>query len=478
MRMILLGLLSLACTASEKGQWGVEEEEDVVILTMKNFDEFIKNHKYVFVKFYAPWCGHCKSMAPAYSKVAKRFKVHENPIPIAKVDSTVETELGTRFGIKGFPTLKFFIEGTPIDYPGAREENPIFDWILKKTGPATKEVSDSTSFDKLMNDKLTIVYLLPKNAEALSIFETVAAGYEGIPFYFTHDESLKGKLKKTGTYTLAILKNFDEGHTTLSQSMMLPAEDIKDFIELHRYPHVMEFDQQAAERIFGGEHPAIIHFSEDFESKHAVDFKNAGKKFGRDILFSISKIKSDLGARLAEFIGITSKDEGANRIIKFSQGNLLKYKCTEDIEKCLNDFKEDRLIPYFKSEEAPTENTDPVKVVVGNTFKEIVLDSDKHVLIEAYAPWCGHCKKFAPIYEEAAKKLANHPDIVIAKMDGAANEYPGFDIQGFPTIKLYRRGHKTEPIDFGENRTLEGIIKFLETETGLTLKKDGGDSEL
>lgn len=63
-----------------------------------------------------------------------------------------------------------------------------------------------------------------------------------------------------------------------------------------------------------------------------------------------------------------------------------------------------------------------MKVVVGKNFREVVLDNDKDVLVEFYAPWCGHCKKLAPIYEELAEKLAHNTNIVIAKCDATANE--------------------------------------------------------
>jgi thiol-disulfide isomerase/thioredoxin len=76
----------------------------------------------------------------------------------------------------------------------------------------------------------------------------------------------------------------------------------------------------------------------------------------------------------------------------------------------------------LKSEEAPKNNGKPVKVIVGKSFKELILDNEKDVLVLFYAPGCGHCKSFAPIYEKAAEVLSVNPNVVIAKCDGTRNE--------------------------------------------------------
>jgi len=131
----------------------------------------------------------------------------------------------------------------------------------------------------------------------------------------------------------------------------------------------------------------------------------------------------------------------------------------------VNDFKADKLKVYLKSEEIPATNDEPVKIIVGKSFDDIVKNTTADVLVEFYAPWCGHCKQLAPIYDAVAKKLASNKNIVLAKIDSTANEVPGVSIKGFPTLKFFLNGKKNQPVDFEGDRTEEGILKYLKEKT-------------
>eukprot|EP01038_Epipyxis_sp_PR26KG_P013201 gene13201-17689_t len=106
-------------------------DSDVVILNSSNFEHLTQASTGAttgdwLVKFYAPWCGHCKTLAPVFEKVATELK---GEINVAKIDVTANRDLGTRFEIKGFPTVKFFSKGKVYTFKGRRSEEEFIQFV-------------------------------------------------------------------------------------------------------------------------------------------------------------------------------------------------------------------------------------------------------------------------------------------------------------------------------------------------------------
>merc|ERR1712223_80222 len=149
--------------------------------------------------------------------------------------------------------------------------------------------------------------------------------------------------------------------------------------------------------------------------------------------------------------------------------DMAKYKPEDDkfenAEQFVTDFMDGKLKQHLMSQDVPEDwDKEGVKVLVGKNFQEVAMNVEKDVLVEFYAPWCGHCKQLAPIWDELGEKYKDHETIVIAKSDATANEFADVEVQGFPTLKFFPAGEGAEMQDYNGGRTLDDFVKFLEPE--------------
>lgn len=113
------------------------------------------------------------------------------------------------------------------------------------------------------------------------------------------------------------------------------------------------------------------------------------------------------------------------------------------------------------SEEIPETQEGSVYVIVGNSFDDQVRNCGKNVFVNIYAPYSGHCKQLAPIWEKLAERYADVDDIRIAKMDGTKNQARDLKFNEFPMLRYFLQSG--DVVDYMGGQALEDLIQFVES---------------
>jgi len=408
-------------------------------------------------------------------------KKNQPPIPLAKVDATVETQLGSRFGVTGYPSLKVFRKGAASEYKGPRDTNGIVSYMKKQEGASAKPLKSATEVQAFLKNK-DVSVIGAFSSESGSSYDnfkkTSDALREEYRFGLVTQKSVMDEMGLHEGVTL--FGSFGEPKTQYTGSHNV--QDLTNWIHDHAVPKVGEFTKDNRPRYQKKNLPVLkVYIDIDYNSnlKRTNYYLNRLKKVAEDANLA-SKLnfaivhKEDFKDEMDKF-GV--KDKDAAFVIDDAKDSL-KYQTNaefsvEAVKKFAQDFVSGKLKPYIKSEPIPA-NDQPLKTVVGENFNQIVMDPTKDVLIELYAPWCGHCKKLAPAYEELANSLKDVENIVIAKMDATANDSPQakYQAKGFPTILFAPAGKKDSPITYSGERDVKSFTEWLKKNASSWKTKD------
>ncbi|XP_064596937.1 thioredoxin domain-containing protein 5-like [Liolophura sinensis] len=335
--------------------------------------------------FFAPWCGHCKRLAPTWNELAQLYNknLEETDVVIAKVDCTQQTSLCSKHGVSGYPTLKFFnpLEDEPIRFKGTRDIESFEKFINEQMSE-----SDEPEEPKAPEPKKTLVEL-DETYE-----DKIQKGHWFIKFY----APWCGHCKRLAPTWEELAKTFE-----FNENINIAKVDCTQ--------HKTVCDKHSVKG-----YPSLIWFSDGKQSE-----KYSGSRSHEDL----KKYVSDM----------TSKTNG---------------EAKNTAEK----------VPEYEEE---------VGIVLSlgeKTFEDLV--GQGVTFVKFYAPWCGHCKKLAPTWDELAKKLAKNTAVHIAKVD--CTEESGlcstYEVSGYPTLLLFRNGVQLK--EYSGKRDLASLHAFVEENLG------------
>jgi len=451
-----------------------KQDGNVTVLGQYDFHQFVRDNFLVLVEFYAPWCSHCKDLAPEFEKAAATLKLNNPPLPLAKVDITVEKELFDFYDIQSTPTLKVFREGMPYEtYDGPGTETALVKFMKNKVYNSPiplQTAANTTEFVRSANVTVLGLFGTTVRNMAAKIFHQVAENIEEFRFGISAEPEVLMAYENISDVAI-VFKTFDE-----------PRVDIA--IDHHMTPKQLAQKIRATgmrliERLTDDRHQAIYATG---IQKHGLVFANTeGPGFAEfetemkavarlhrgNVLFILVPLSEK---RMYDSFGIKQADLPKFILIDMSVSENIKKYFYEGpfIRKKMRAFVDDVLIgkvkPTLKSEEPHLDDlSGTVKVVKGKSFHDMVINNTMDVMLEFYAPWCQHCQEFETTYVQLAETFENHQNLIFAKIDGTQNEisHPKVSVKGFPTLYLFPGLLKDHPIPFSGSRDIHTLISFV-----------------
>jgi protein disulfide-isomerase A1 len=428
------------------------EASDVITLDDSNFETEVAKHEFVLVEFYAPWCGHCKALAPEYESAATSLK---GVAALAKVDCDTNKATGEKYKIQGFPTLKLFRNGKEFkDYDGGRKAPQIVEWMNKKVGPVAKtlKADEVEAFVKASAGKAVVGFFEEGSAKSKEFLSALTSdkAFEDFP-----------AAQVFGGQNKVVLYRAFDGPLDFTGDLA----GLKDFLVGNGYPLVEEIGSQNFQRFVDSGLPLAVAFFDVAKTEETAAALKTVTEAATALKGKMSFAWSN-GVEYKEQLDSMGGD--SSKLPAIAAMNIekrLNYPysgefAAESLTKWAQGVVDGSVKPFLKSDPVPETQEGPVYVLVGKAFESVVEDDSKDVLVEFYAPWCGHCKTLAPKYDKLANFYKDVKNLVIAKIDATTNDTP-IQIEGFPTIFFFPKGNKKNPIQYDGARNEKGFVEFL-----------------
>jgi len=184
-------------------------------------------------------------------------------------------------------------------------------------------------------------------------------------------------------------------------------ESLKAWIQSNLFENVMTLQSTASvNRIFTDQQKACVIFLKDRKTHNDLVgvFEKVAETLKGKMIFAKTFSSSKVGNSIIDYIGAKRNALPEIRILVPVNEDVASYQYTGDLSDAsaitafFESYMRGEVKRFYRTQEVPATNDEPVKVVVGKTWDSLVMNEDKDVMVEYYAPWCSYCKKLAPKY--------------------------------------------------------------------------------
>lgn len=442
----------------------------VLELNNDNTKRVIDGFEFVLVLGYAPWCPRSAELMPQFAEAATLLKELGSPLQMAKLDADRYPKSASLLGIKGFPTMLLFVNGSSQVYSGGFTADDIVIWTRKKTSTPVIRISSVSEAEEFLKKYHTFVIGLFDKFEGSDYEEFVKAAKSDNETQFV--EVNKAELAKVlfpdlkhSDRFLGIVKSEPERYTAYDGTFSM--DKILEFLDYNKFPLVTKLTEMNSMRVYSSPVKLQVYvFTNNDDFKNLLEpLQDVARTFKSRIMFIHVDINDENLAK--PFLTLLGLEESKHTVVAaFENGGrskfLLESKPTRsNIEEFCNKLVDGSLSPYFKSQPRPDNTNASVHIVVGKTLDDMVLSSEKSVLLEVFAPWCINCEATSKQVEKLAKHYKGSSNLMFARIDASANEHPKLQVNDYPTLLLYRASDKTNPIKLSSKSSLKELAASI-----------------
>ncbi|KAF9158813.1 hypothetical protein DFQ26_007205 [Actinomortierella ambigua] len=252
----------------EVGQVKVNPEGKVVVLDQESYDRRVQFGPWL-VEYYAPWCGHCKNLAPIYEQVAQELK---DKVNVAKVDCTVNQEICRKIDVRGYPTIRLHQFGESSEYMGMRSKEAISNYAIEALVPSLKEIKAADLGQIKLTEDVAFVYVhsaSTSEATTKAIERMSQIFYKKVSIYSSDDQALASALDipSSGGATLTVLKDNRQYNYVGS---LEDEQSVKNWILRYRQPMVSKVTGANSGNILGATGYVMLGLFDPAQSETAA----------------------------------------------------------------------------------------------------------------------------------------------------------------------------------------------------------------
>ncbi|KAH9757873.1 protein disulfide-isomerase 5-2 [Citrus sinensis] len=307
----------------------------VIELDESNFDSAISSFDYILVDFYAPWCGHCKRLAPQLDEAAPILAKLKEPIVIAKVDADKYSRLASKQEIDAFPTLKIFMHGIPTEYYGPRKAELLVRYLKKFVAPDVSILNSDAEVSDFVENAGTFFPLFIGFGLDESVMSNLALKYKKKAWFavakdFSEDTMVLYDFDKVPAL-VALQPSYNEHNIFYGP---FDEEFLEEFIKQNFLPLSVPINQDTLNLLKDDKRKIVLAIVEDEteeKSQKLVTTLKAAASANRDLVFCYVGIKQF--ADFADTFEANKKSKLPKMVVWDGNENYLTVIGSESIDE-------------------------------------------------------------------------------------------------------------------------------------------------